>query len=77
LCLPYHTNCPFGVPWETKWWTLPTFVFTVYIYGGTRSLEIIHIHYPVKCTERLSLEPGFPWACVKSKERPGSRLKRI
>ena len=29
ICLCQHTNCPFGVLWETKWWALPTFVFTV------------------------------------------------
>ena len=29
FCPCYHTNCPFGVLWETKWWALPTFVFTV------------------------------------------------
>ena len=28
-CLCQHTNCPFGVLWETKWWALPTFVLTV------------------------------------------------
>ena len=23
FCLPYQTNCPFVMLWETKWWDLP------------------------------------------------------
>ena len=42
FCLRYHTNnnCPFGMPWETKWWALSSFVFILRVFEKGKGLEM-------------------------------------